>query len=69
MIKEIDFFGLYLTPMLAWMILTFGIWLLVCRILEYVDAYRFVWHRSLFNVALYVILLGGVTYVLPRILY
>lgn len=69
MIKEIDFFGLYLTPLLAWTLVTFVIWFALCRLLEAVAFYRWVWHRSLFNVALFVILLGGVAHVLPRLLY
>lgn len=59
MIGELDFYGLLISPLLP---LTLAA-LLVCAVLRHVlDAlgfYRLVWHRALFDLALLVLVLGG----------
>ena len=56
---SVEFLGFYLPPALLWAgaaVIPFAVlrWLL-----ERFGLYRFVWHRSLFNLALYVLLVGG----------
>lgn len=62
MIGEVSIYGLYLPPLL---LLTLAA-LLVCRVLNLVLArtgfHRLVWHPALFDVSLFVIVLGALTY-------
>ena len=66
MISELNIYGMFVPPMLLW----FGVALLVSallrRVLGWFGCYRFVWHRPLFDLALLVILLGGVVAVQAR---
>jgi hypothetical protein len=59
---EIDLFGILVPALLLWLILTYLIGALLRPLLECSGLYRFVWHRALFDLALYVCLLGGVVY-------
>jgi hypothetical protein len=60
MISEINIYGMFVSPMLLWVGATLLISALVRRTLDWFGFYRFVWHRPLFDLALLVILLGGV---------
>ncbi|WP_119681066.1 DUF1656 domain-containing protein [Indioceanicola profundi] len=60
MTGEYDLAGVLVAPMLVWALLAFVICLGIYRVLGAVGAYRFVWHRSLFNTALYVLVLGTI---------
>jgi len=42
------------------MVFTYGLFLLLHGVLNRLHFYRLVWHRALFNVALYAVLLGAV---------
>ena len=58
----VEFLGFYLPPLALWAggaLIPFAVlrWLV-----EQFGLYRFVWHRSLFNLALYVLLMGGVVF-------
>jgi Protein of unknown function (DUF1656) len=57
---EIDIYGVYVPDLLVWIVVTFPISVLVRRALAFAGLYRLVWHRALFDVAVFVILLGGV---------
>ncbi|WP_416050757.1 DUF1656 domain-containing protein [Cupriavidus basilensis] len=57
---EIDLYGVFVPGLLALMFLTFVITACMRAALARAGFYRLVWHRSLFNLALYVIVLGGV---------
>jgi hypothetical protein len=59
MIKEIDAFGVYLPPLLGYLVATAVAWYVLRWGLERLGVYRYVWHPPLFNTALYVILLGA----------
>jgi hypothetical protein len=59
---EIDLFGILVPALLLWLIVTYAIGALLLPLLERSGLYRFVWHRALFDLALYVCLLGGVVY-------
>jgi len=53
-IGELDISGVFLPTLLVMMIGTYH------AVLVRVHFYRLVWHRALFNVALYAVLLGAV---------
>ena len=57
---EIDIEGVLVSPLLVCMLIAFVLNALLRRILAWTGLYRFVWHRALFDAALYVVLLGGV---------
>jgi len=59
MIKEIDLDGVFLPPLLGYLLGTALVWYLFRYLLGRLGVYRFVWHPPLFNTALYVILLGA----------
>ena len=55
---ELDIYGVFVPALFAWLLIAFGLYLLTRRTLQASGAYQFIWHRPLFDVALYVILLG-----------
>ena len=59
---EIDLFGILVPALLLWLVITYAIGALLRPLLERSGLYSFVWHRALFDLALYVCLLGGVVY-------
>lgn len=61
MTGEIDVYGVYVPGLLALMLATLLVSLLVRRALAWSGAYAFVWHRGLFDVALYVVLLEALS--------
>ena len=62
MIGEVSLFGLYVPPLLLLMLPA----LVVSRLLGFVFArtgfYRLVWHPALFDLSLFVIVLGSLAY-------
>jgi len=58
MIKEIDLFGIYVPPMVAYAAAAALVWFVLSRGLSRSGFYRFVWHPALFNTALYVLILS-----------
>jgi hypothetical protein len=62
MIGEVSLYGLYVPPLLLLALLA----LVVSRVLNLVMArlgvYRFVWHPALFDFALFVIVLGSLSF-------
>lgn len=63
MIGELDLFGVFLPELLVWMLVTYGIQFVLGRWIARTGIYRIVWHRSLFDLALYIVLLGLVVFV------
>ena len=59
MIKEISLGGVYVPPMLGYLLGTALVWWLLRYAIGRLGLYRFVWHPPLFNAALYVILLSA----------
>ena len=59
---QIDLFGVLLPSLMLRLVITYAIGALLRPLLERAGVYRFVWHRALFDLALYVCLLGGVVY-------
>ena len=60
MIGDVDLSGVFLPTLLVLMGITYVLDLLVHGLLMRLHFYRLVWHRALFNVALYALLLGAV---------
>jgi len=60
---DVEFVGFYVSPLLLWAGAALAPFALLRWLLDRYGLYRFVWHRSLFNLALYVLLVGGATLV------
>lgn len=59
MMGEIDLYGIYFPALLVLMLGAFLLTSVLRIALTRLGLYRWVWHRSLFNFSLYVIVLGG----------
>jgi hypothetical protein len=59
---EIDIFGVLVPSLLLWVVIAYGLLVLLRAGLERIGFYRAVWHRSLFDLAVFVCLLGGIVY-------
>lgn len=57
---EFDFGGVYLPPLIVWICLAIPFFLLVRKALQLAGFYRIVWHRALFDIALYVLIVGAI---------
>jgi hypothetical protein len=60
-IGEFDIYGVYFPAFIIFAGVAFLLQLAVKRLFDSYGIYRFVWHRPLFDLAIYVILLGVVT--------
>ncbi len=60
MIREMNIYGMFVSPMLVWSVVALAIVAVLRRLMAWSGMYRFVWHRPLFDFALLVIVLGGV---------
>jgi protein AaeX len=60
-IGEFDIYGVYFPIFVVFAAIALLLQLVVRRLLDVFAFYRFVWHRPLFDLALYVIMLGAVT--------
>lgn len=60
-IGEFDIYGVYFPALAVLAAIAFVLQLAITRLLDTCGVYRFVWHRALFDPAMYVILLGVVT--------
>lgn len=58
-LKPVDFFGFYLPPMFLWALVALVPFLIVRWVLGRSGAYAFIWHRPLFDAALFVVILGA----------
>jgi hypothetical protein len=59
---EIDIFGVLVPSLLLWFVIAYALSALVRRGLERTGLYGAVWHRALFDLAVFVCLLGVVVY-------
>jgi Protein of unknown function (DUF1656) len=57
---EVSLGGVFVPALLLWGLAAFGLLLLLRRTLNAAGFYRLVWHRALFDLALYLVILGGV---------
>lgn len=56
---EFNVYGVFVPATLAWMLAAFAVTAGVRAVLDRLGFYRFVWHRSLFNFSLYILVLGA----------
>ena len=61
MIGEFDIYGVYFPSFAVFAAIAFLLLIIIKRLLAACGFYRLVWHRPLFDLAIYVILLGVVT--------
>jgi len=61
MIGEFDIYGVYFPAFAVYAAIALLLQLAITRLLDACGFYRLVWHRGLFDVTVYVILLGAVT--------
>jgi hypothetical protein len=66
MIGEINIFGVLFPPLLVWVVVALLLSTLLRRLLALAGAYRFIWHRPLFDLSLLVILTGLVSLTMTR---
>jgi hypothetical protein len=66
MIKEIDIGGVLITPFLAWAVIALLINAVLMRLFNRLGLYRWIWHRHLFDAAVFVILFAGVTFMMSQ---
>jgi hypothetical protein len=62
MTAELNLYGVFVPALFLWMLLALGILLVLRRAFTQSGVYVLVWHRPLFELALYVIILGVVVY-------
>lgn len=58
-LHTLDLFGFYLPPLLGWAVAAAVPYALLRWGLTRLGFYHYVWHRALFDMALYVVILGG----------
>ena len=58
----IDIYGVLVPALLLWIIVAYVLSALLRRLMQRFDLYRLVWHRALFDFAIFVCLLGVVVY-------
>jgi Protein of unknown function (DUF1656) len=68
MTGELDIYGVFVPALGAWMLAAYAMYLLASRVLNWGGVYRYVWHRPLFDLALYVLLLGIIVLLATRLL-
>jgi hypothetical protein len=66
MIGEIDVYGVFVPPLLVWVVVALPLTAALRRLLRWFGFYRLVSHRPLFDFALLVIVLGAVVAVSRR---
>ena len=61
MIGEFDIYGVYVPALAVYAAIALLLQIAIIRLLDARGFYRLVWHRALFDLAIYVIVLGVVT--------
>ena len=56
MITDFDFFGVTVSPLLICLLVAFAARVAVSRVLSSAGVYKWIWHRSLFDLSIYIIL-------------
>jgi hypothetical protein len=59
---EVDLAGVFVTPLLLWLLAALPVAAVLRRLLRRLGVYRLVWHRPLFDVALLVVVIGGLAF-------
>jgi hypothetical protein len=64
---EFDLYGVFVPATLVWMLAAFAVTAGVRGLLSRIGFYRMVWHRSLFNFALYILVLRAIVALLWQV--
>ncbi|KAA0700856.1 DUF1656 domain-containing protein [Neorhizobium sp. P12A] len=67
MITDVNIYGVYIPTLAAIALVCFFLNAILRRVLAYIGFYRLVWHRPLFDTAMYFCLLGVITLSINRI--
>jgi len=67
MIGEFDIYGVLVPALLIWLVVAYGAYAACRCALNAAGAYRFIWHRPLFDLALYVVLLGAIVLIATKV--
>jgi len=67
MIGEFDIYGVLVPALLIWLLVAYGVYVAARTALSAAGAYRFIWHRPLFDLALYVVLLGAIVFIAVKV--
>jgi hypothetical protein len=62
MTAELDIYGVFVPALSGWLLLAYVGYLIAHQGLAWSGFYLYVWHRPLFDVALYVVLLGAIVF-------
>ncbi|MBS0249913.1 MAG: DUF1656 domain-containing protein [Proteobacteria bacterium] len=62
--EEISLFGIFVPSILACSVLSYAAMVAIARLLRAVGAYQYIWHRSLFNLSMFVCILCATVLVL-----
>ena len=65
MIGELDLYGVFIPPLLAWGVIALPITMALRFILARVGFYRLVWHRPLVDLSLLIIVMAAVAAIPP----
>ncbi len=61
MTGQFDLYGIFLPWLSALALIAYGLFCMLTSVLAGLGFYQAVWHRPLFNLALYITLLGGLS--------
>lgn len=59
--SDINLFGVYIPNLLVLLLAAFVVARILTQLLSWTGLYSLVWHRALFNLALYVLILGAMS--------
>ena len=59
-VEDLSVLGFYMPALMAWALLALLVFVVLHWLMVVTGLYRFVWHRALFGMALYVVILGGI---------
>ena len=59
---ELDVYGVLVPSLLLWLVVAYCLRAAIGAAMQRFGLYRLVWHRAMFDFALFVCLLGGVVY-------
>ncbi|MCO6417324.1 DUF1656 domain-containing protein [Siccirubricoccus sp. KC 17139] len=65
---ELDIYGIYMPGLFGLMLAAYALLRAVQRVAERAGLYALVWHRPLFDLALYVLILGAVSSFASKVL-
>lgn len=65
---DLDIYGVFVPSLLLGIVITYALSSLLSRLFRRTGLYRFVWHRALFDFAVFVCLLGGIVYLFSEFL-